>query len=218
MLNVHPSGREEVKLSLSVLASAESLKIAVITVKPSFLRTSFQVLGSTGVTDRVVPEWPGCSLPSATIVSVLWTDSGANGGDPPGPKSKTYLFGPAASTFIWSVCLLLRASSFHFPTNGSLAALKVPMVSHAVNNRRVGLNTRSSCAETRGSADEGVWHPSNMISHLVLSWRLQSRSLRRHPCAVRSLNCGTPKAGRRSTAFAPPGVKGSGTHRHPTPT
>src|ERR1700733_3777487 len=48
MLNDHPSGREAVKLSVSVLVSAESLKMAVITVYPSFLRTSFQVLRSTG--------------------------------------------------------------------------------------------------------------------------------------------------------------------------
>src|SRR5580658_4261272 len=134
MLNAHPSGREAVKLSLSVLASAESLKIAVITVYPSFLRTSFQVLGSTGVTDRVVPAWPGCSVPSATIISVSWADSGANGGDPPGPKSRTYLFGPAPSIFIWSVSLLLEGSSFHFPTNGSLAAHNVPVVSQAASN------------------------------------------------------------------------------------
>src|SRR5580658_525335 len=146
MLNVHPSGREAVKLSLSVLASAESLKMAVITVNPSFLRTSFQVLGSTGVTDRVVPEWPACSVPSTTIVSV-----------PPPPKSKTYLFGPAASIFIRSVSLLWEGSSFHFPRNGSLAAHNVLAVSEAAkNNWRVRLNTESSFAQTRASADERV--------------------------------------------------------------
>src|SRR5580658_5022168 len=150
MLNVHPSGREAVKLSVSVLASAESLKMAVMTVYPSFLRTSFQVLGSTGLTDRLVPEWPGCSVPSTTIVSV-----------PPPPKSKTYLFGPAASIFIWSVSLLWEGSSFHFPTNGSLAAHNVPVVSQAAsNNWRVRLNTESSFAETRSSPDERVWYPS----------------------------------------------------------
>src|SRR6202011_2981035 len=81
-------------------------------MRPSFLRTTFRVSGPSAVTDRVVPESPGWSVPSATIVSRLPSPS----------KSKAYLFAPRLSTFIWSVSLLSDGLSFQSPTKGLFAA------------------------------------------------------------------------------------------------
>jgi hypothetical protein len=75
------------------VASSETLVAVAISSGHSYsgIVSAQYVIGSstTPLIYRVVPEWPSCSVPSTTIVSV-----------PPAPKSKTYLLGPAASIFI----------------------------------------------------------------------------------------------------------------------
>src|ERR1051325_12061142 len=81
MVELDPSVRLLVNASLRVFPSLESFQIAVRTVRPSFLRTIFQVSGCSIVTDNIVPESPGWSVPSAATIS-----------DSPAPlKMKLYL-------------------------------------------------------------------------------------------------------------------------------
>src|SRR4029077_4104742 len=131
--NVMPSGKYCVKASFSVLPSSESVQCPVRSVRPSFFRMTFQLLGPSTVPESVVPCRAGWSLPSATIVST-W----------PGPKVKVYLFAPTASTFISSVSLLLDRFTFHLPTKGSFAAHTELVTTHATSsNGKVRFNIYS---------------------------------------------------------------------------
>src|SRR5579862_216845 len=106
-------------------------------MRPSFLRMTFQVSGPSTVTDRVVPKMPGWSVPSATIISGV-----------PAPKSKAYLFAPAALTFISSGNRLLDGLSFHLPTKGSLAAHEAPGTRQATSSNweaRFNIKSSSNC-------------------------------------------------------------------------
>jgi hypothetical protein len=47
---------------------------------------------------------------------------------------KVYLFGPAASMTIRSAIMLRETSSFHFPTNGSLAVQTLDIAKQAIAN------------------------------------------------------------------------------------
>src|ERR1700681_4214349 len=132
-----PSGPINVKLSLSVFPSLDSSQIAVIRIRPLFLRTTFHESGRSLVTDSVVPPVPGWSVPSTTMVSGL-----------PPPKSKAYLLPPALSTFITSLSLLLDGLSFHSPTNGSFAAHNAAAIRQATStNRKLCFNMSPSLFE-----------------------------------------------------------------------
>src|SRR6202034_1975634 len=73
--------------------------------------------GPCSVTDKVVPEIPGWSVPSMATVSVLGSE-----------KMNVYLFALPASTFIVSAGNWDREeSSFHLPANGSSAAREISM-------------------------------------------------------------------------------------------
>src|SRR5580700_7010479 len=117
-------------------------------LRPSFLRTTFQLLGPSTVTDSVVPCRAGWSVPSATMVSTA-----------PGPKVRTYLFWPRASTFISSVSLLLDGLTFHLPRKGSSAALNV-IVIRQVSSTECFIRMRNGNRRRRAWSLEMLWDGS----------------------------------------------------------
>src|SRR5215472_1114558 len=135
MRDVELSGWLEMKVSVSALPSSESFQIAVSTVRPPRLRTTFQLPGASTVMEMVLPRIPGWSVPSATSVSESPTPA----------KVSVYRFAPAGAIVIWSASLLLERLSFHLPMKGSSAALDVAAIRQAKqSNRMVGFSMKRS--------------------------------------------------------------------------
>ncbi len=111
---------------MSVLPSAESVQIAEIILRPSFLRTTFQLFGPSTVIGQ-------CGSVQGWLVSSVGYDRVDCAGD----KGEGIFVCATASTFISSVSLLLDGFTFHLPTKGSFAAHNVPATRQTTSDERM---------------------------------------------------------------------------------